>query len=211
MKENLNDVLEREPVAPRNPEDMSALAEEVVKSVAEKNQGEDIQKIQTEIAETKKMDGFQLEKTRGEVEKMSEIEKKKQWVTRALEIMIADLKEQAGFLEGETPQQFNKRLEEGFTGIFKGFKKIASAAKIEMAEQVYSLIALKNQVTGKESVEALKVKASHLGKDAEAKLEAAYREIYPQGDYKKESNDEYQKISKRVSGAGGVTSNTWQG
>lgn len=211
MKENLNDVLEKEPVVPRNPEDMSALAEEAVKSAVEKNQGEDIQKIQAEVTETKRMEGFQLEKTRGEVEKMSEIEKKKQWVSRALEIMITDLKERAGFLEGETPQQFNKRLEESFTGIFKSFKRMASTAKVEMAEQVYSLMALKNQITGKESVEALRLKASLLSKGVESKLAAAYQEIYPQGDYKKESENDYQKISKRVSGAGGVANNTWQG
>lgn len=185
-------------------------AKGIVNPVAKENS---LQDLQQKTADTKKLDGFQMEQTKGEVEKIKEMEVKKQWLTKAVDIMINDLKTSAGFQGEETPAQFTSRIRAGFTGLFKGAKEFAASGKLEKAEKIYSLMNIKNHITGADTdnLETFKAMATFLSGKGEKEIAAAYKEFYPEGDYKKSSNEDYRKMSHTLDGGGGVSNNSWQG
>lgn len=219
MKETLTDLtIEKRTPGAETIDEGEKLVEEANEIINPAAKESSLQDLQQKIADTKKMDGFQIEKTRGEVEqiksekenqerKKEEQEKKKQFITLAIGAIIDDLKDRVGFKPNETLSEFQARKKEENSTFFGRFKNSLSASS-EILQKLAALEYKKANATGGENIELIKTEATFSSKGTDKAIEAAYLSVYPDGDYKA-----YKKeIDKDASGRIGtqLERNKWQ-
>jgi|GEM_PF-2184438 len=146
--------------------------------------------LETAKAEEQEVGG-KYDKTLGEVKEMqqekSKQEKQKEFIVAAMEAIIDDLKNQAGFKPGESLEDYQARKTQEGSSFFGKIKGALSANK-EILQKISELEFKKANATGKENIELVKVAATFCSKKVDDEIARVYQEVFPNqefGNYKK--------------------------